>query len=75
MIYPTIRVLLAVACAAFLATAAKADPPKGVNTEKNKAVVLGTFLSAPSNCGSNPGAVPCQQFARNHPTALLDFKS
>jgi hypothetical protein len=58
MIYPTIRVLLAVACVAFLETAAKADPPKEVNTEKNKAVILGTFLSAPSNCGSNPGAVP-----------------
>jgi hypothetical protein len=58
MIYPTIRVLLAVASVAFLETAAKADPPKEVNTEKNKAVILGTFLNAPSNCGSNPGAVP-----------------
>src|SRR3979490_352325 len=58
MISKTIRVLLAVASVAFLQTTAKADPPQEVNTEKNKAVILGTFLSAPTNCGSNPGAVP-----------------
>jgi len=58
MIYPTISIVLAAGVVALLGTAAKADPPKEINTEKNKAVVLGTFLSAPSNCGSNPGAVP-----------------
>ena len=31
---------------------------KEIKTEKNKPVVVGNFLSAPSNCGTNPGPVP-----------------
>jgi hypothetical protein len=58
MIYRSVSVLLAAATITLFGTIAKADPPKEVNTEKNKAVVLGTFLSAPSNCGSNPGPIP-----------------
>jgi hypothetical protein len=37
---------------------AKADAPKEVKTEKNKAVILGNFLNAPNNCSTNPGPVP-----------------
>jgi hypothetical protein len=58
MIYRPISVLLAVAIIALFGTASKADAPKEVRTEKNKTVVLGNLLSAPNNCGTNPGPVP-----------------
>ena len=50
--------LIAVAASALLTTLASADAPKEVTTQKNKPVVLGNFLSAPNNCGTNPGPVP-----------------
>ena len=58
MIYRSLFVLFAVATIALCGTVAKADAPKEVKTEKNKAVVIGNFLNAPSNCGTNPGPVP-----------------
>src|SRR6478672_8963809 len=56
MILPTI--VFSVVAIALCGTVAKADAPKEVKTEKNKAVVLGNFLNAPNNCGTNPGPVP-----------------
>ena len=54
-----ISVLFAVATIALLfGSVAKADAPKEIKTEKNKAVVLSNFLNAPTNCGTNPGPVP-----------------
>lgn len=44
--------------AALCGSNAKADAPKDVKAESGKPVVLGNFLSAPANCGSNPGPVP-----------------
>lgn len=58
MIYLPINSLLTVATIALFGTAAKADAPKEVKTEKNKPIVLGNFLNAPNNCGTNPGPVP-----------------
>ena len=58
MIYRPLFVLFAVATIALCGTVAKADAPKEVKTEKNKAVVLGNFLNAPTNCGTNPGPLP-----------------
>src|SRR5258708_13054301 len=58
MTYRPLSVLFAVATIALFGTAAKADEHKEVKTEKNKAVVLANFLSAPNNCGTNPGPVP-----------------
>ena len=58
MTYRPLSVLFSVATIALLGTAAKADAPKEVKTEKNKAVVLGNFLNAPTNCGTNPGPLP-----------------
>ena len=43
MIYRPLSVLFAVAIIALFGTVAKADAPKEVKTEKNKAVVLGNF--------------------------------
>ena len=58
MTYRPLSVLFAVATIALFGTVAKADAPKEVKTEKNKAVILGNFLNAPNNCGTNPGPVP-----------------
>ena len=58
MTYRPLSVLFAVATIALFGTVAKADEPKQVKTEKNKAVVLGSFLSAPKDCGTNFGPVP-----------------
>jgi hypothetical protein len=58
MIYQPLSVLFAVATVALCGTVAKADAPKEVKTEKNKAVSLGNLLNAPTNCGTNPGPVP-----------------
>ena len=58
MTYRPLSVLFAVATIALFGTVAKADAPKEVKTEKNKAVVLGNLLNAPTNCGTNPGPLP-----------------
>jgi hypothetical protein len=58
MLYRHISVLLAVMAIALFGSIAKADAPKEIKTEKGKPVVLGNFLSAPANCGSNPGPIP-----------------
>ena len=58
MMYRPISVLLTVATLALSGTVARAQAPKEVTTEKNKAVVLGNFLNAPNNCGTNPGPIP-----------------
>jgi hypothetical protein len=57
MIYRTTSIVLA-ACIVLFGTFAKADTPKEVKAEKNKTIILGNFLSAPNNCGTNPGPVP-----------------
>src|SRR3979409_258554 len=58
MTYRLKSVLLAVMAVALFGPIAKANAPKEIRTEKNKPVVLANFLSAPANCGSNPGPVP-----------------
>ena len=58
MIYRPTSVLLTVATIALFGTVAKAQAPKEVTTEKNKPVILGNFLNAPNNCGTNPGPIP-----------------
>jgi hypothetical protein len=58
MVYRPISVLLAVMAIALFGSIAKADAPKEIKTEKGKPIVLGNFLNAPANCGSNPGPVP-----------------
>ena len=58
MIYRTVPVLLALSLVGLFAAPSTADAPKEVKTEKNKTVVLGNLLSAPNNCGTNPGPVP-----------------
>ena len=52
-----ISVLIA-APIAFGGSAASAQGPKEVRTESGRPVVLGNFLNAPANCGSNPGPIP-----------------
>ena len=58
MIYRPISVLFAVAAIALFGTVAEADAPKEIKTAKNKAVVIGNFFNASTNCGTNPGPVP-----------------
>jgi hypothetical protein len=58
MTHRPLSVLFAVATIALFGTVAKADAPKEVKTEKNKAVGLGSFLNAPKDCGTNPGPLP-----------------
>ena len=58
MIYRLISVLFAVPAIALFGTVATADAPKEIKTAKNKAVVIGNFFNAPTNCGTNPGPVP-----------------
>ena len=74
MIYRPLFVF-AVATTALCGTVAKADEPKEVRTEKNKAVVLGNFLNAPNNCGTNPGPVPLPSFGKSRRMALSAYKS
>ena len=57
MIYRSIFALIGSAITLF-GSDAKAEGPKEVITEQGKPVVLGNFLNAPANCGSNPGPVP-----------------
>ena len=58
MTYGPMSILFAVAAIALLGTVAKAEAPKEIKTAKNKAVVIGNFFNAPTNCGTNPGPVP-----------------
>jgi hypothetical protein len=58
MTYRPMSALVAVAMIALSGTPANAQTPQEVKTDKNKALVLGNFLNAPSNCGTNPGPVP-----------------
>lgn len=58
MIYRPTSALAAVAIIALFGTPANAQTPQEVKTDKNKSLVLGNFLNAPSNCGTNPGPVP-----------------
>jgi hypothetical protein len=58
MIYRSIPACITVAIVALSGTGAKADVPQQVKTEKNKTLILGNFLNAPSNCATNPGPVP-----------------
>ena len=61
MTYRPISVLLAVAVIALFQTVAQAEAPKEIKTEKNKAVIIGNFFNAASNCSTNPGPVPLPQ--------------
>ena len=74
MIYRPTSVLLAVATIALFGTVAKAQAPKEVTTEKNKPVILGNFLNAPNNCGTNPGPIPLLKLREKPPMALLAYK-
>jgi hypothetical protein len=67
MIYRIKFVLLAAAAVVLSGPVARADAPKEIRTDKNKPVVLGNFLSAPSNCGTNPGPIPMPML-REKPT-------
>jgi hypothetical protein len=58
MIHRPVCIVLALATLPLFGTAAQADTSKEVRAEKNKAVLLGNFLSTPSNCGTNPGPIP-----------------
>ena len=58
MTYRPMSALVALAIAALPGTFANAQTPQEVKTDKNKSLVLGNFLNAPSNCGTNPGPVP-----------------
>jgi hypothetical protein len=58
MVYQAGSALLAVTAIALFGCIAKADAPKQLKTENGKPVILGNFLNAPTNCGSNPGPVP-----------------
>ena len=58
MTYGPMSILFAVAAIALLGTVAKAEAPKEIKTAKNKAVVIGNFFNAPTNCDTNPGPVP-----------------
>lgn len=53
-----LKVIVIAVSAALCGSNALADAPKEIKTESGKPVVLGNFLSAPANCGSNPGPVP-----------------
>jgi hypothetical protein len=61
MTYRPISVLFAVAVIALFQTVAQAEAPKEIKTEKNKAVIIGNFFNAASNCSTNPGPVPLPQ--------------
>lgn len=58
MTYRLLPVLLASATITLIGPVAKADAPQELKTEKNKAVVIGNLLSAPNDCGTNPGPSP-----------------
>ena len=58
MTYRLKSVLLAAMTIALCGSIAKAEGPKEIKTQSGKPVVLGNFLNAPPNCGSNPGPIP-----------------
>jgi hypothetical protein len=69
MTHRPLPVLFAVATIALFGTA-KADAPKEVKTEKNKAVVLGNFLNPPATVVQTLAQSRCQDSARSRRTAL-----
>ena len=60
MTYPPLSAFIIAVAIALSGTLASAQEPRPqeVKTEKNKTLVLGNFLNAPSNCTTNPGPVP-----------------
>ena len=58
MIYRPMSAVVAVAIIALSGAPANAQTPQEVKTDKNKSLVLGNFMNAPSNCSTNPGPVP-----------------
>ncbi len=58
MTYRPMSALVAVAIIALSGAPANAQTPQEVKTDKNKSLVLGNFMNAPSNCSTNPGPVP-----------------
>jgi hypothetical protein len=58
MTYRPMSALVAVAIIALSGAPADAQTPQEVKTDKNKSLVLGNFMNAPSNCSTNPGPVP-----------------
>jgi hypothetical protein len=58
MTYRLLSVLFATATITLFGTIAKADAPQELKTEKNKPILIGNLLSAPNNCGTNPGPSP-----------------
>ena len=58
MIYRPMSAVVAVAIIALSGAPANAQTPQEVKTDKNKSLVLGNFLNAPSNCSTTPGPVP-----------------
>ena len=75
MTYRLLSVLFAVATIALFGTVAKADAPKEVKTEKNKAVVLGNFLNPPATVVQTLAQSRCQDSARSRRMALSAYKS
>lgn len=61
--------------ALLLASAAKADEPKEVKTEKGKAIVLGNMAGRPASCSSNPGPMPIPQLREkpSHGAVLMQI--
>jgi hypothetical protein len=57
--------------ASLLGSLAKAEEPKEIKTEKGKAVILGNFLNAPSDCSSNPGPSPLPQLREKPSHGIL----
>lgn len=53
-----IKAAVFAALVVLFAPVARADTLKEVKTEKNKPVLLGNFLNAPANCGTDPGPIP-----------------
>jgi hypothetical protein len=58
MSYRLVSVLLAATILALSGQLAKAQAPREISTDKNKAVALTNLVNAPTNCGLNPGPVP-----------------
>jgi hypothetical protein len=58
MMYRLLSLLLAAATFTFFGPVAKADEPQELRTETNKPVAIGNLLSAPNDCGTNPGPSP-----------------
>src|SRR4051812_15943543 len=59
----TYRLMFALAVASMITlsgapASAQAPAPQEVKTDKNKALILGNYLNAPTNCSTNPGPVP-----------------